>query len=377
MKPLLSKIVEAADINSCLVASPLVELRRFTIFSIYSPYPLEGEFTNANNVTEAGALSRVRRLRQSHSIAIVELTPYLLKFVRGKSTLPASRRMPRVTGCETFVVPGASGQDLAADVYRPAQTSNHAAVILLHGGGWAQGDRRAMAPYANHLADAGFTAVAVQYRLSTDAIWPAQLIDVRAAFNWLVGNADQFGIDAKRIAFQGFSAGGQLAMMAASAALADYPLHARPGAVVSLFAPPELHLPPLAAGPNPPRMLLGPEAGEAEARDASPISWISKDFPPTFLLNGTSDPMVTYSDTLALFAQFAALGVPVDLQLFQGQTHEFAELPRMLPAVQASIAAFLDRVMVDPAGYEDDNLRLNKFMNPNFLRMLAPADAAP
>ncbi len=281
-----------------------------------------------------------------------------------------------MTQCQTFTVPGASDKELSVDVYRPAQNSNHAVVILLHGGGWAMGDRQSMAPYARALAGQGFTAVAAQYRLSMEAIWPAQLIDVRAAFNWVVEHASQLEVDADCIAFQGFSAGGHLAMMAASKAMPDFPLSVRPGAVVSLFAPPELHLPPKEAGPNPVRMLLGPDAGDAEAHDASPVAHISEGFPPTFLLNGTRDPLVSHEDALALFARFTAARVPVDLQLFQGQTHEFAELPRMLPTVQASIAAFLDRVVVDPAGYEEENLRLNKFMNPDFIRTLAPAEAA-
>ncbi len=277
-----------------------------------------------------------------------------------------------MTQCQIFAVPGPDNRELSVDVYRPAQNGNHAVVILLHGGGWAMGDRRTMAPYALALAGHGFTAVAAEYRLSPEALWPAQLIDVRAAFNWVAEHADQLGIDAGRIAFQGFSAGGHLAMMAASTALPGYPLTVRPGAVVSLFAPSELRLPPKEAGPNPVRMLLGADAGDNEARDASPTSHISAAFPPTFLLNGTCDPLASYDDALALFAQFTAAGVPVDLQLFQGQTHEFAELPRMLPPVQASIAAFLDRVVVDPAGYEEENLRLNKFMNPHFMRGLAP-----
>lgn len=239
------------------------------------------------------------------------------------------------------------------------------------------GDRRVMAPYALALAGHGFTAVAAEYRLSPEARWPAQLIDVRTAFNWVADHADQLGVDAGRIALQGFSAGGQLAIMAASPAVPEHPLTVRPGAVVSLFAPPALHLPPLEAGPNPARMLLGAQAGAAEARGASPIFNIAEGFPPTFLLNGTQDPLVTHDDALALFGRLTAAGVPVDLQLFHGQTHEFAELPRLLPTVIASIAAFLDRVVVDPAGYEEENLRLNMFMNPDFLRSVTPDAAAP
>lgn len=285
-------------------------------------------------------------------------------------------RAVHVAICETMAVAAQDGSTLALDIYRPEQGSRRAAVILLHGGAWLEGDRRAMAPYAQQLAALGFTGVAAQYRLAPQAIWPAQLIDVRAAFNRVVEAADRLDIDPARIAFQGFSAGGQLALMAASAALPAHPLHARPGAVVALFAPPELRLPPLAAGPNPPRLLLGPDAGEADARGASPLAQIAAGFPPTLLINGTADPLVTHDDALALFARFTAVGVPVDLQLYAGQTHEFAGLPRMLPVVQAGVAAFLDRVMVDPAGYHEENLRLNRFADPAFLRSLAPAEAA-
>jgi acetyl esterase/lipase len=274
---------------------------------------------------------------------------------------------------ETWAVSGSASRSLAVDVYRPANNSQQAAVLLLHGGGWVAGDRRAMAPYADELARRGYTAIAVEYRLSPEAIWPAPLIDVRAAFNWVAGHADRLGIDPQRIALQGFSAGGHLALMAASAAVPEYPLHRRAGAVIALFAPAELHLPPPAAGPNPARLLLGPDADAEDARQASPLTHIAAAFPPTYLLNGTRDPLVSCDDALKLFARFMAVGAAADLHLFQGQTHEFAELPRLLPTVQANVAAFLDRVMVDPAGYDSDNLRLNKFMNPDFMRALAPA----
>ncbi len=282
--------------------------------------------------------------------------------------------MMHVISCETHVVPGPG--NCAIDVYRPVSGSLRAAVVLLHGGAWVEGDRSAMAPYAQILAEQGFTAFAVQYRLSSQALWPAQLIDVRAAINWIAKASGQFGIDPARIALQGFSAGGHLALMAAGAALPEVPLTVRPGAVVALFAPPALKLPPPAAGPVPPRLLLGPDAGDAEAIAASPLTHIDPGFPPTFLLNGTGDPLVTHDDALVLFNRLMAAGVAVDLHLFAGQTHEFSELPRMLPVVQSAVAAFLDRAMIDPAGYQADNLRLNRFADPEFLRAIA-SPAAP
>jgi hypothetical protein len=53
--------------------------------------------------------------------------------------------------------------------------------------------------------------------------------------------------------------------------------------------------------------------------------------------------------------------VPVEIHLYQGQSHEFTALPSMLAPVHAQIALFLKRTMVDPASYERENCELNPF----------------
>src|SRR3954471_1563942 len=112
---------------------------------------------------------------------------------------------------------------LLLDLYLPAPaTGSGAAIVYMHGGGWAVGTRRrfgrAFIPWSptplDLLARAGFVVATVDYRLSGEAHFPAQLHDVKAAVRWVRGNARTLGVDIARIVAWGESAGGHLAMLA-------------------------------------------------------------------------------------------------------------------------------------------------------------------
>jgi len=272
----------------------------------------------------------------------------------------------------TDLVSRAGARDLHVDVYRPDRDGLDAAVILLHGGGWMFGDRKDMADYASALAASGFTAICAEYRLLREAAWPAQIKDVRDVVAWTLRQAPSLGFSSKKVALLGMSAGGQLAFLAAGTAThdpfggEDYPDGGRVAAVVSAFAPPELRLPKPGDPPSPVAALLGPEASEASARAASPLSYVTSDFPPTLLLSGTKDAMVPHHAQLALFGALEAAGVPIDLRLYHGHTHEFTRLPSMLGPVMADAALFLKRAMVDPDHYAQENEALNPFAKPGF-----------
>ncbi|GGC01723.1 hypothetical protein GCM10011494_20340 [Novosphingobium endophyticum] len=113
------------------------------------------------------------------------------------------------------LVAGEGRRNIALDVFRPIEDPNGAAVILLHGGGWARGHRSATYGYARALAAAGFVAIAAEYRLVGEAAFPAQVDDVRDAVRWVLHNAAELGVDPEKIALQGYSAGGHLALMVA------------------------------------------------------------------------------------------------------------------------------------------------------------------
>ena len=112
---------------------------------------------------------------------------------------------------------------LLLDLYVPARgEASGAAIVYLHGGGWAVGTRRrfgrAFVSWSptplDRLAQAGFVVATADYRLSGEACFPAQLHDVKAAIRWLRGNAGALEVDPPRVVAWGESAGGHLAVLA-------------------------------------------------------------------------------------------------------------------------------------------------------------------
>jgi acetyl esterase/lipase len=257
----------------------------------------------------------------------------------------------------------AGARDLAIDIFAPTAVSNHTGVILLHGGGWMFGDRAQMHPYAEKLAAHGFTAIAAEYRLLGEAPWPAQIIDVQNVITWVSEHAASLGIDRGKIALEGFSAGGHLALLAAGGG--DFGTPITPvAAVVSFFAPVLLTAEIMPVRPPPIAALLA--GGDDEvARLASPLTYVAPGFPPTFLLHGGADKMVRPQASQQFFAALTAVGASADLHIYHGANHEFCALPRFLSPVQAEIAAFLDRTVVDPEGYAAEDLALNIFSKPS------------
>jgi acetyl esterase/lipase len=270
------------------------------------------------------------------------------------------------------VISRAAERDLGIDIFWPESDAKATAVILLHGGGWMGGHRSDMHGYAKLLSAAGFLAICAEYRLTGEAPWPAQILDVKDIIRWVRRNADWLHIDPAKIALQGFSAGAHLALLAAATGdkpgfgvEAPHPAgSAAVAAVVSFFGPAEFaqemasfRAPPIAA-------LFGAEGNEDVALEASPLQHVAPGFPPAFLLSGMADPIISYQRTLTFFIALVAVGTKVDLHLYHDHSHEFAALPSMMAPVQVEVALFLNRAVVDPAFYAEENLRLNMFSRP-------------
>ena len=268
---------------------------------------------------------------------------------------------------ETVVYASRKGVDLKVDVYRP-EGKPKAAVLLLHGGGWRRGSKEAVGPSAKALAGHGFVALATQYRLLGDAPWPAQIQDVNSAIRWARRNAGTLGVDASKIAVEGLSAGGHLALLAAGSANvrafsddADADQDSSVAAAIAFYPPVEFQLGTPIEGAAPADRLLEDRANAREAELASPIHHVKANFPPTCLFHGTDDHIVVPAASIRLFDRLRAAGVTVDLHLQSGQTHAFAMLPSVVPQVQGIVAAFLDKHLVDPQFYIRENLELNQF----------------
>ncbi len=106
---------------------------------------------------------------------------------------------------------------LEMDVYRPKEAWGELpAIVCIHGGGWAKGGRINHAKVAQALAARGYVAATISYRLSGEAIFPAQIQDCKAAVRFLRANAKEYGIDPYKIGAIGLSAGGHLAALLAT-----------------------------------------------------------------------------------------------------------------------------------------------------------------
>lgn len=274
---------------------------------------------------------------------------------------------------------------LQIDLFRPTAPGNGAAVLLLHGGGWMTGDRSMMHDYAHLLAAKGFLAAAVQYRFVPADPWPAQLEDVRSAIRWVKAQSKRLGIDPAKVALAGFSAGGHLALLAAGTSdgtgneqtLGDG-TGTSVAAVIGFYAPVALGGELAPFRPPPVDLLLG-GGDEEKALALSPITYVNAAFPKTFLLSGDEDFGVPMYTTLKLFQDLVDAGARPELHIFRQQTHEFAPLPSMIGPVMDEVAFFLDRAVVKPDHFIEENQRLNMFANPEAMAAamasMMPADA--
>ena len=109
-------------------------------------------------------------------------------------------------------------QQLLLDIFYPKvkAVAARTAVIIIHGGGWRSGNRMQHHAMAKQLASMGYVCFTPQYRLSTEALFPAAVYDLKETIRWVRENAQKFNIDTGKIAVAGFSAGGELAAFLAT-----------------------------------------------------------------------------------------------------------------------------------------------------------------
>jgi acetyl esterase/lipase len=176
----------------------------------------------------------------------------------------------------------------------------------------------------------------VDYRLSGEAIWPAQLHDAKAAVRWLRARASDLGIDPDRIAAWGESAGGHLAELlglttepALEGDVGMTGTSSRVTAVVAWYAPSDVAAvaPDTRADPSDATtreaQLLGaaPQDEPERAAQASPVTHVFLDAPPFLLLHGAADGFIPPVQSERLHAALVAAGVESELELLDGADH--------------------------------------------------------
>lgn len=237
--------------------------------------------------------------------------------------------------------------DLLLDLYLPASDRPVPVVLWLHGGGWFTGDRTLAPDLARHAIATGCAMASIEYRLSAQASFPAQLHDVRAAVRFLNAHAGRYGLRPGAVGLWGASAGGHLAALAGlTGHLTEVPGERERGAVpvraVAASYPPvdlaEVVADAEAAHPgrdgasSPEARLLGGHPGRLPelARQASPLTWINSSAPPFQLSHGTADVLVSSRQSERLHTALVAAGVPSELYLLDGYRHGFLNPPGRL-----------------------------------------------
>ena len=235
------------------------------------------------------------------------------------------------------------------DLYVPENSERPLPLIIwIHGGGWRYGTKEdcPVLPWTRE----GYVVASIDYRLSQDARFPAQIEDCKAAIRWLRTNAAQYKIDPDRVAAWGGSAGGHLASLLGTAGdVTEWEQgHAagssRVQAVIDWFGRADLTQactdPVL--GDSPSALLIGGSGpGFAElARKASPITHVSADDPPFLIMHGDMDNVVPLSQSRAFAEALRAAGVKVKLVVLKGVGHGGVEFKQ--PEQAKAIDAFLD-----------------------------------
>lgn len=249
------------------------------------------------------------------------------------------------------------------DLYLPQQRPSPGplpVIALIHGGGWRNGDRLGYAGHALPIAATGhYAVVAVGYRLTGEAAWPAQVHDVKAALRWIRAHAAQHGLDPDRIAVWGSSAGGHLSsLLGTSGGVADLEgdlgphtrFSSRVQCVVNLCGPQDFSLALMVDQDGQPITeddavmgLLGGTAVQqpAAARAASPVTHVSADDPPFITFHGTADQRVAFSHAERIHAALQKAGVPSLLVPIRDGDHGSVKAPE----VRVRGLQFTDRVL--------------------------------
>ncbi|MCB0277461.1 MAG: alpha/beta hydrolase [Calditrichaeota bacterium] len=252
-------------------------------------------------------------------------------------------------------------RELRLDLFQPADRAEKPfpAVLLVHGGGWRSGDKSHLVPMAQQLAQRGYVAASVAYRLSPEARYPAAVTDLKAALRWLRAHAEDFRIDTARIAILGCSSGAQLATLVGfTPGMAkfeegenpDYPSTVQ--AVVNIDGVVDFTSDYVRGFEDDPRKnpsaagaWFGGRFIEKEAlwREASPLQYAGSGSPPILFVNSSNPRFHAGRDEL--LARLAAEGIYGEVYTFPDTPHPFWLFHPWFSETVDRVGRFLDKVL--------------------------------
>jgi acetyl esterase/lipase len=227
------------------------------------------------------------------------------------------------------------GERMAMDIFRPKGEGPYPAVVAIHGGGFRAGSRAGYHRLCIELAQKGFVAATVSYRLAPRHQFPAAVEDVKAAVRFLRANAQKYRLDPDHIGATGGSAGGHLALMLGltghSTAFDGTGPHREQSsqvqAVVNFYGPTDFTKSYDASVDA--KDVLPQWIGNDLAHNrrqhlvASPLYYVSPLAAPILTVHGTKDNYVAYEQGRWLDERMKAAGAVHELETIEGAGHGF------------------------------------------------------
>jgi acetyl esterase/lipase len=217
-------------------------------------------------------------------------------------------------------------------ILRPKTTPKETMPVLvwIHGGGWQAGSRDSGIGILALFVGRGYFCASIEYRLSKEAVFPAQIHDCKCAIRFLRAKAKEYHLDPDRIGVWGSSAGGHLvALLGTSANVKELEgtggwekYSSRVQAVCDFCGPADFLKWGDKAHPAVVRLLGGRVSEQKDkAALASPVTHITKDLPPFLIVHGDVDKTVPVSQSESLSEALKESGADVTLQVVKGGSH--------------------------------------------------------
>ncbi|MCC6591494.1 MAG: alpha/beta hydrolase [Bryobacterales bacterium] len=288
---------------------------------------------------------------------------------------------------QTFTYKQAGPLNLELDLYRPAGSRPRPVILWIHGGALIMGNRSGIRPWQlRRYLDAGYAVVSIDYRLAPETKLPGILSDVEDAWKWVHTQGSKHGLDTKRVAVVGHSAGGYLTLTTGfrcrprpKALVAFYgygeiaadwyakpdPFYLKEPAVTEQEARAAVGATPISGttGPNQRRKFylwcrqqgrwnqevagLDPATQDKQFAPYSPARNTARNFPPTLLLHGDADTDVPYGQSEEMDRLLQRESVPHQLITIPNGPHGFDSRPESPGAAEAfaKVLVFLKRYL--------------------------------
>ena len=240
-----------------------------------------------------------------------------------------------------FTYKEVGGTKLKLDAYIPSGGGTRPGVMVIYGGGWVLGSKELSEPLARMVAQQGFIAFAMNYRLAPFHPFPAAVEDVQASVSWVRDHAFEFGLDPARIGSIGGSAGGHLSAMLATLGEGRRDRGSRIAAAASWAGPMDLN--PDQFGPDAQIYVdaflqcIGQPCDPATVAAASPIAHVDPSDAPILLAQGEQDQLVLPQQAVNMADALEKAGVDHRLLLLPDAGHD----ERLIPPVEQPSFDFL------------------------------------